>query len=268
MRAKHLISVFILFVALALVGAGCGRKASESTNASPAADQRSAPAEKPSTTTSDSCGNPYYPFKVGLTIAYSVTPFTEVAGDADYTISTVSVFGTKATMRTEMAGGVSADMEVDCASGSVESNGMSGLGADNAGFKTTVVSSSGTFMPMDAAAGSTWSNSKTTRMDPTSEAAAAANMGLLTMITMEEGRAVGEESITVPAGAYNALRVESTHTTITKFPNMPAGMAAGEGTLSTYTSTEWLVKGIGMVKTVTKSESGISTAEAKSITGM
>lgn len=266
MRAKHLISVSILLVSLALVGAGCGRKASESTNASPAANKQPAPAEKPSTTTSDSCGNPYYPFKVGLTIAYSVTPFTKVAGDADYTISTVSVFGNKATMRTEMAGGVSADMEVDCASGSVESNGMSGLGADNTGFKMTVVSSSGTFMPMDAAAGSTWSNSKTTRMDPTGEA--AAGMGSLTMITTEESQAVGEESITVPAGTYNALRVESTHTTTTKFSNMPAGMAVGEGTPSTYTFTEWLVKGIGVVKTVTKSESGISTTEARSITGL
>ncbi|MDD5251159.1 MAG: hypothetical protein PHT12_00825 [Patescibacteria group bacterium] len=269
MRAKHLISTSLLLASLALVGFGCGQKASVSTNASPAANkQPAAPAERPSTTTSDSCGNPYYPFKPGLTIAYSVTPPANTPGDADYTVRTVSVSGNKATVRTEMAGGVTADMEADCANGSVEMKGSSGLGADVQGFKTTVISSSGTFMPADVSAGSTWSNSKTVRMDSAGGSAAAAAMGSLIMTTTEQSRAVGEESVTVPAGTYKAMKVESTQTTTSKFSATPAGTQSSEMPPSTYTSTEWLVKGIGMVKSVTKGEGGTSTTEAKSITGL
>jgi hypothetical protein len=247
----------VLFISsLLLLTAGCAQQTSLTTNTEP-----SKPSTTTSVSTSDSCGNPYYPFKSGLVIAYRVTPTTGAAGSSDYTIRILSVTGTTAATRAEFAGGVIADMTADCASGSVALKGSSGLSAamQDVKFKTTVVSSSGTFMPADVKAGATWSNSETIIMELTG--GPAASMGPITMTTTEESKAIGEESVTVPAGTYTAMKVELTRKTISK---------ANFGTIpeSTSTSTEWWVKGIGMVKTVTKTEDGTSTIEAKSITGL
>ncbi len=252
MRTKRTVSFALLLASLTLIGAGCGQSATVSTNG--------APTEKPSTTTSDACGNPYYPFKPGLTIAYRVTPSTGAAGDADYTIRIVSVSGTTAATRVELAGGGTADMSADCANGSVALNGSSNLGAAMQGveFKTTVLSSTGTYMPANVSAGSTWNNAETVKMEFTG--GPSAGMGPITLTTTEESRAIGEESVTVPAGTYKAIKVELTRTTTSKL----SGIAIPP---STSKSTEWWVKGIGMVKTVTVSEGQTSTVEAKSISG-
>ncbi|MFA6053714.1 MAG: hypothetical protein WC762_14120 [Methylobacter sp.] len=242
MRFKSLILTSLMFASLALVGVGCGQQTSNTTG------------DK----TSDTCGNPYYPFKPGMAITYHET---SSAGSSDYTIRTVSVAGTTATIRAELADGSTADMTADCASGSVELKGSSSLGAAMQGttFKTTIVSSTGMYMPANVKAGSAWSNSETIRMDLSGDA--AASLGSITLTTTEQSRAISEESVTVPAGTFTAMKVEikRTSTTVAKMGKIPP---------STQTSTEWWVKGIGMVKTVTVSQDGTSTIEAKSITGL
>ncbi len=248
MRTKHLASLSLVFASLMLIGAGCGQSVAVSTNGTPT--------EKPSTTTKESCGNPYYGFKPGLTIAYSVTPFTKTAGDADYTTSIISVSGNTVVSRTEMAGGVTSNMKLDCVDHSVAST-------DGQDFKMKIVSSSGTFMPPNLKAGSTWSNSQTGKLESNSDAAKAAGMSELTITTTEDSRAVAEESVTVKAGTYKAIKVELTRTSISQF----SGRAENNPTPSTSTSVEWWVKGIGMVKSVTTGQSGTSTIEAKSISG-
>jgi hypothetical protein len=245
-----------------LVGAGCGPEKPAPSPATPPSSSPAAPtAEK---TSSDNCGNPYYPFKQGLAIAYGVTPSVKTTESADYTIRTVSVVGTTAKLRVETAGGGTADMEADCANGSVALNGSSGLGAAAQGmkFKTTVLSSSGTYMPADVSAGSVWNNSETIRMDVTG---GSAGMGPITMTTKEQSKAIGEESVTVPAGTYQAIKVEVTRTTTST-----AQIAGGKSMAippSTSKSTDWWVKGIGMVKSVTKDQDGTTTVEAKSVSG-
>jgi len=258
MRTKHFVKALILFTSLALIGAGCSKKPPVSTNANVGTNTVS------TTTISDACGNPYYPFKEGLTISYRVTPSTGATGDSDYTIRIVSVTGTTATIRTEMVGGVTADLEADCASGSVALKGSSGLDSVMEGvtFKTTVISSSGTFMPANVAAGSTWSNSETIKMEATG--GSAASLGPITLTTTESSRAIGEESVRVQAGTYKAMKVELTRTITSTF----AGASAIKIPPSTSTSTEWWVKGIGMVKTITISDGETSTTEVKSVTGL
>ncbi|HBD04923.1 TPA: hypothetical protein DCZ32_00505 [Candidatus Uhrbacteria bacterium] len=255
MHTKHFYTVLLLLASLTLAGAGCGQKASESTDTAPTSSQGSK--------TSDACGNPYYPFKPGLTIAYSVTPPAGVAGDSDFTTRIISVSGTKAKVSVELAGGLTADMEADCASGSVALNGSSGLDSAMEGvkFKTTVISSSGTFMPANVKTGSTWSNSETIKMEITE--GPTANFGPITITTTENSKAVSEESVTVPAGTYKAVKVELTRTSKSEF----SGAYAINMPETTSTSTEWWVKGIGMVKTITVTDGETSTTEAKSVTG-
>lgn len=248
MSAKHLVSVSFLLASLALLGAGCGQSAPASPNAAPTA--------KPSTTTSESCDNPYFGFKPGLTIAYSVTPFTKTAGDADYTTSIIGMSGNSVSVRTEMAGGVASSMKLDCRNHSVVST-------DGQDFKMNVVSSSGTFMPPNVKTGSTWGNSQTVKLESSSDAAAAAGMGAFTITTTEQARAVAEESVTVKAGTYKAVKVELTRTSTDQFESA----AVKKTPPTTSTSVEWWVKGIGMIKSVTTGQGTTSTIEAKSITG-
>lgn len=248
MRTNHLVSSLLLLTSLTLLGAGCGQGTSVSTNGEPTS--------KPSTTTSDSCNNPYYGFKSGLSIAFSVTPFKKIAGDSDYTTTILARSGNTVTARTEIVGGITTTMKIDCVNHSVVST-------DGQDFKMNVVSSSGTFMPPNVKPGSTWSNTQTASLESSSEEAKAVGMSTFLITTTEDARAVAEESITIKAGTYKAIKVELTQTSTSQFE----GAKKTTTTPSTYTSTEWWVKGIGMVKSVTKSQSGTTTNEAKSITG-
>lgn len=202
-----------------------------------------------------------------MAIAYSVSPSSGAVGDSDYTNRVLSVSGTKASIRVEMANGANTDMEADCASGSVSMKGSSGLAAlEGTKFETTVLESSGTFMPANVRVGTTWSNSQTVEMKLTEGEVAGANKIIST--TAEDSKAVSEESITVPAGTYKAMKVEITRTTSTKFVSAPGGSTLPDMPPSVATSTEWWVKGIGMVKSVTITDGNTSTREAKSVSGL
>jgi hypothetical protein len=263
MRTKNITSVFVMLTAIVLLGASCGQKPS-GTTAPTDTDQGSIK----STTKSDACGNPYYPFKEGLTIAYGITPTTGAAGDSDYTYRITKVTGTTASISVALASGATVEMSADCASGSVAMNGSSNLGAALEGqkFKTTVLKSSGTFMPPNVSAGTTWSNSEEVEMELTD--GSIAGMDKINLTTAEQSKAVSEESITVPAGTYKAMKVELTRTTTSKFIGAPAGFKLPEMPPSVSKSTEWWVKGVGMVKSVTTVDGKTSTTEAKSVSGL
>lgn len=256
MRKNNFATVSAMLMALVLLGASCGQKPPAATN-----DQAT-----PSAKYSDTCGNPYYPFKQGLTIAYTVSPSTGAVGDSDYTLSIIKVAGTTATTRAVTATGASVDLEADCSSGSVALKGSSGLGAamENVKFKTTVLSSSGTYMPANVSAGTTWENSETIRMEVTDGSSAA--LGPIELTTTEKSKAIGEESIKVQAGTYKAMKIEVTRTTTSKFSST-AGIKLPDMPPTISTSTEWWVKGIGMIKSETITDGEKSTTEAKSVTG-
>lgn len=275
MDKKRLVPLSLLLASLTLVGAGCGSSASVSVNA-PAGTQAApapAPAPAPGGIAASTCGNPYYPFKSGLAITYGITSSVKGAPPADYTLKIVDVKGTTATIRTEMANGFSADLEADCADGTVALKGSIDLGSmmQGAKVKTTVVSSSGTFMPNNVAIGSVWDSAQTVKVEMTG---APQGMGPVTTTTKSESKAVANEKVTVPAGTYDALKVEVTRTTSTEGMTMPEGVKLPPGMKMptippvVTTSTEWWVKGVGMVKTVTESKGYSSTVEAKSITGL
>lgn len=255
MRLKATVLAPLMFASLILTGAGCGAQtpASNPISTNPTV-------EKPSATTSDACGNPYYPFKPGLAITYHTSSTAGGSGNSDYTIRTVDVVGTEATIRAEFADGATADMTADCSSGSVSLKGSSGLGAAVEGvtFKTTVATSSGTYMPADVKAGTVWNNSETIKMDMSG--GPSASLGTITLTTTEESRAIGEESIAIPAGTFKAMKVEikRTSTSVAKFGKIPP---------STEKTTEWWAKGIGMIKSVTVSPDGTTTVEATSVKG-
>ncbi|MEK9152067.1 MAG: pyridoxamine 5'-phosphate oxidase family protein, partial [Patescibacteria group bacterium] len=70
------------------------------------------------------------------------------------------------------------------------------------------------------------------------------------------------------------IKVELTRTSTSEFSGPPPGAKLPPGMKlpamppSTWKSTEWWVKGIGMVKTVTTGQDGTTTVVAKSVTGL
>lgn len=273
MGKKRLLSASLLLASLTLIGAGCGQSANVNPSVGASAEnQRPAP-HTVVVTPSDTCGNPYYPFKAGLAITYGITSSAKASADSDYTLRVLEASGASATIRSEMSNGVTADVQVDCAAGTVAMKGAFDLGAAMEGtkVKTTVISSSGTFMPANVAVGTVWSNAQTMKVETTG---GPAGMGPITTTTEADSKAIAQENVTVPAGSYDALKVEVTRTTTMEGLAMPSGVKLPPGMKiptpppTVTVSTEWWVKGIGMVKSVTKYKDSATTVEAKSVTGL
>jgi hypothetical protein len=83
-------------------------------------------------------------------------------------------------------------------------------------------------------------------------------MGTMDMTIRAANTVVGEGAVTVPAGSYQALKVE----TVSTVGIVMGGRAPIE---TVTTSTAYWVKGVGMVKTTAKSASGEWGAEAQSV---
>lgn len=279
MRQKRSASALVLLASLMLVGAGCNQKANVNASVGAAMEPReqrpatAPPVAQPSAPANDICGNPYYPFKAGLAVTYGVSTSPSSKPLPDYTLRVVSVTGSTATLRVDMENSVGADLTADCANGTVALKGVFDLGTVARGMKvkSTVVSQTGTYLPADVAVGSTWSNAQTIKVEMTE--GPGAGMGPITTSTSTENKAVGTESVTVPAGTYEAMKVEVKRTTTSDIPAMPAGMKLPPSVKpptpppTVTTSTEWWVKGIGLVKNVSVSQGTTTTVVAKSVSG-
>ncbi len=277
MTGKRSASLLILAASLLLVGAGCGQPAPAPSAAQPAApkNENKAPAAAPErkAMSGDACGNPYYPLHAGFTVTYGVTSAPSAKPLPDYTLSVLSVSGTTATLRTAVDGGITADLTADCADGTVALKGTFDLGSAMQGtkVKTEVLSSSGTFLPKNVAVGTDWKSEQKIRMEMSG--GAAAGMGPVTATVATESKAVAKESVTVPAGTFDAVKVEVKRTSTVELSGMPSGMKLPPGMKiptpppSTTTTTEWWAKGAGVVKSVTVSQNTTTTVVAKSISG-
>lgn len=81
-------------------------------------------------------------------------------------------------------------------------------------------------------------------------------------ITYKNGKAVAEESVTTPAGEFKCVKWEYTYETRTKFET---DVTAPEETSEVYKVTLWTAPGVGIVKTIEKSEENTSTTELRKI---
>ena len=260
MREKHSSAALFLLASLLLVGAGCGQATTTNTSAPQSG--------RPNATFGTACANPYYPFKAGLAITYGATAMPNNVTIPDYTLRIASVTGTTAAIRVDMSGGIGSDMTADCVNGSIVVKGTFDLGTamqETTKIKTTTVSQSGTYFPADAAIGSTWSNEQTVRVEMTDSP--IANMGPLTSSTTATSKAIANEKVSVPAGTFDALKVEVTRVTTASFAGIPGKAKPPSIPPQTSTSTEWWAKGIGLVKSVTADQGTTMTVEAKSVIG-
>lgn len=81
-------------------------------------------------------------------------------------------------------------------------------------------------------------------------------------MTHKNGKAVAEESVTTPAGNFNCTKWEYSYEVYTKFETE---VTDPEISTETVNVTLWTAPGVGVVKTIEKSEDGSSTTELQKV---
>jgi hypothetical protein len=203
------------------------------------------------------CDHPYLPLRAGSSWTYS-TP------EGPVTWSVGSAGGSNDSAQTTMdlsMSEMSMTVHWDCTSQGIVSYDFGNLTVASLGNVASmeVVDSSGVFLPAAdlLVPGYSWSDNYTVVMHISDEGFA---VDINTTVD-ETWRAAGIETITVPAGTFEALRVDGTE-------NVTVGGFMGAGDVSvTVDATYWYAKDVGIVRyTASSSEGGDSGGELTSYT--
>ena len=237
-----------LVVLLAVISAcspSAGTPATNAATSAPAATNTSKPGM---------CDNPLYPVAVGASWSYHVTGAP--TGDFDFssTIKTVSADGFveegvfPALTRTSNWKCTPTGLALLSPGGGV--TGSVSTSSLNIDFTTTDYS--GVTLPKIISAGDTWTQTLTLHGESTltDGTSIIADGTLATSFT-----AVGMESVTVPAGTFNAMRID----VVTVFTIETTVSGTTVPVTLNITGSAWYAPGIGMVKTVSTTEGIAST---------
>ncbi len=262
-------------LALSLLGIGCspstGPTAPTSTTTpssrvgSPAAVGTVESADSlilPSAPTgSASCDHPYYPLRRGYVVRYQTSGGG--APVSHYRSEVTDVRPGAATLKAYFDSGLEVGQTYACQPGGALL-ATAYVEMPTAGRRANLItrSSEGPYLPADFQVGSRWTQRFETlaRTEAGSEEAKMPDLQMLITITHE---AVAEESVTVPAGSYQAIKVRSVMKANVASADAPL---VGDGSVFAQ-STEWWVRGVGLVKTQADSPSASAmTVEAEAVT--
>ncbi|MCC6563504.1 MucBP domain-containing protein [Candidatus Uhrbacteria bacterium] len=256
---KNFLKWLALPAMLALLGQGCGRPA-------PAPGTTGSGAGGAGTVAggtrggSNDCFNAYYPLNAGSSITYKsvsgdqVVPFTisVLEHDADSIVLeyTFTVEGREAKITNELA----------CENGTIRGKGhfdfaQAFLGID---IRYEVLRMEGEIMPADVRVGSEWTMENEVKMITSDTSPIGRLMNGRVATTKIVSKVVGEESVTVPAGTFRALKIEQTVTS--------GGEISGRPYSTTAENFAWYVKDVGLVKSQSTATGGAFTMEAQTIT--
>lgn len=160
-------------------------------------------------------------------------------------VSDVSAHSAKLTV--EYQNGIRSEQVYNCNDGAIQAAGYVDLAAGMAGASATTQTRSveGELLPRDLRVGARWNTRYTISMNMGAALPEASDIGgTLTGSISTQREAIAEETITVPAGTFQAIKVKS----LTDFTIDHAGGTPESG-LPPMTSYEWWVAGKGMVKT-------------------
>jgi hypothetical protein len=200
-----------------------------------------------STTSIEGCNHPYYPAVPNATRVYKSSGTSK--GEYMITETTSEVRADGFTVLTDYGTNVkSIEWSCDSEGLRVYSTGnekMQGLAVDSDQFKldVTIKNPSGVTLPVEIEAGDSWAQS----FDFESTGTVGGNTTTGTGRSTTTYEALGLESITIPAGTFEAMKIESeTKEDIQATFN---GLAANSS--NEYQTVFWFVEGIGLVKSVT-----------------
>lgn len=231
--------------ALTAIQAEVNRQAEEDSAEEP-------PAERSET----ACDHPYFPLRTGSSWTYSTT-------EGAVTWSTGSVGGTADSAEATMAISIpelTMTATWNCTSEGIVSYDFGTISIAGMGeiVSMDVTDASGVFLPAASllAPGYSWSSRYSLAMRVMVEGTALDT----TMSAAESWSAVGMETVTVPAGTFEALRVEGSETI-----SMSGFMGMG-GVDVAVNSTYWYARGVGIVRHTSASGGHTSVGELTSYT--
>jgi hypothetical protein len=203
------------------------------------------------------CGNPFFPIVEGASWTYNTTG----AGASTYTRSVAEVRDNGFTLTHTTSGSPTVlRIDYECTEDGLVSGTLGGLPAAG-GFSLKVTGFSGTnFPPADQwQVGNTWTASYTVEGNGSVGGIEANASGTIDL----SYEIVGQESVDVPAGTFDAFKVDST---LTEQLTMSAAGATVPMDLA-INSTDWYAKDVGQVKSQTYGDFA-STTELVSVEGL
>ncbi|QQR61067.1 hypothetical protein IPH19_01210 [Candidatus Uhrbacteria bacterium] len=248
---KQLQRLFAATSMIALLGAGCG--------AAPSSPTGTSPTPTPSRPVAGRCLNAYYPLDAGSSIAYrSVNGGTEVP----FKISVIEHDANGIKLEYDMTvRGRNAKItnELECVGGVVKGKGYFDFASAFLGFDVSyeVLEMSGEILPADMRVGKEWVNTSKVKITTTDTGPIGSMMNGRISSTKITNKVTAEESVTVPAGTFTALKVEQTI--------QVESTIAGRPFNTTSNSTAWYVKDVGLVKSVSGTGANAFLLEAETI---
>jgi hypothetical protein len=258
MTKKTLLSLASCLALIVSMGAGCRNRTPEPTPEYPFGSET--PVEPAPETEISACGNEYYPLRAGYTIAYRTQGGT--GGSNTSRVNVLQVTANKAVVKNTISRPGAAPLEINleykCENGSLVAKGFADAismtdaeGPVERGAEIETLSSEGQFMPARISAGQEWNAKYTIKLTPRGRPDALdARAGAVKMEVAIRRSAVEKETVTVPAGRFEAMKIISS----TDFNGN-----------TVYSGVEWWVKGKGMVKSVQGTLGGEVTMEATEV---
>jgi len=190
------------------------------------------------------CANPYYPVLEGSTWNYMST--STLADNYSFTDTITSIRNDGFTLTTTYDN-LTRTQEWACTpEGLVAVQLGGGLNSPSTNLEVETQKASGVTYPVEINAGDTWQHS----LDFTGTMDIAGNSGAATGTTQSDFTAIGVESVTVPAGTFNAMKVQVV-TTI----NIDVSFQGSTIPVNfSSTTTSWYTEGTGWVKSVSEGD--------------
>lgn len=235
---------------VALLGAGCG-------GAAPSSPSGAAPT--PSRPVAGRCLNTYYPLNAGSSIQYrSVNGGTEIP----FKISVIEHDADGIKLEYDMTvRGRNAKItnELECVGGTIKGKGYFDFASAFLGFDVSyeVLEMSGEILPADMRVGKEWVNTSKVKMTTEDTGPVGRMMNGRVSTTKITNKVTAEESVTVPAGTFTALKVEQKIEMQFEMSGRPFN--------TTTNSTAWYVKDVGLIKTVSGTGANAFLLEAQVI---
>lgn len=252
-----------IILLLVLLGCNTGSSAQPSETPAPgekrdqvtpeAATATEAPITAP-TESASACDNPYMPVVTGATWNYNLTGPTSDT----FSHSILSVDDSGFTEQDVFAIGVTREGKWTCDNGDLTAlnptSGSSGtIQAEGVEVNLETKETTGITIPASIDLGDTWSQTLTLEGTQSINGQEFPARNELT----SNCTAIGVESVTVPAGTFDAMKVECQTT-------MNLTLSMGGNDISTplnLTGTNWYAEGVGLVKTLTVGSGLDSTTE-------
>ena len=199
------------------------------------------------------CDHPYLPLRTGASWSYAGSD-----GDLAWSVTSASGSADEASATMDFAApSVTMTVHWTCGSAGIVSYDLVSLSALDLGNVATmdIVDTSGTWLPPaeNLAPGSSWSNEYTMVVSVPD----AGDLGDMSTRVSESWTVAGVETVSVPAGTFEALRIDGTATMTMSTPmgDMPA---------IALSMSYWFAKDVGIVRSTHSSEGFSSQSELTS----